>query len=223
MGSVLALLGVGGIPAVAAGGGGVLVNSTSTVHETSGASATFSFNNVAGTTILVMIAGFGDNVTGVTYNGDALSQVVVANNVNQDRCSIWRRTGAVDTGTNNVVISTDGSMEIYAVAVSLTGEDSGTPVDDFDSSSNASGAANTATPALTSQTGGLVFDVTSAYNPTTLTRAGGLTVTLMNEPNGGALNSAAAGYGPGSASFTAQWNFSPNSSYVHCAVAIAPA
>lgn len=83
-----------------------------------------------------------ERITGVTYNGAAMTSVVAQNNSafsNNVYCRMWRLI-APDTGTNNIVVSASASISMSAYGVSLTGVSQVAP------EASASGVESNSTP-----------------------------------------------------------------------------
>lgn len=123
-----------------------------------GASHTLS-HTVTGSNLYLLVGvslvgSVGRTVTGITYNGVALSSLGnIANSVTY-RTELWGLV-APATGAHNVVISTGGpGSTIVAGAISFTGVDQTTPTSGF-----ATATGNSANPAVTvaSATGDMVF------------------------------------------------------------------
>lgn len=87
-------------------------------------SLTFAFNNVAGDIVFVGIMTADTNaVTGVTYAGNAMTQVSTEQNVDTNlNCRLYVLENA-PTGSNNVIISSTGTIFMGTVgkAVSYSG------------------------------------------------------------------------------------------------------
>lgn len=93
-------------------------------------SSSYSFNNVGGD--LLIVAGLGHNagesITGITYNGDALTKAVDSQQGNV-QAYIWYLINPA-TGSNTVSVSATG-LE-YTFCQSLTGADLSDPIGDTD-------------------------------------------------------------------------------------------
>lgn len=113
-------------------------------------------HTVSGTNRILFVsvlggAAFGDNISGVTYNGDAMS-LAGKSATSGDRWNYLFYLIAPDTGTNTVSIS-DGGLGVGAtVATSYTGVNQGA----LDASGTTSGVG-------TSQTGSLTTTVDSCW------------------------------------------------------------
>lgn len=117
---------------------------------TVGTSHTFS-HTVTGSNPVLLVGVQGDNstgadtgITGVTYNGVAMTLVdVVWRGVGKRACYLWRLAGPA-TGAHNVVISASSSVFIQGYSVSYTGVDQTTPIDSHNTTSGSSGTSLTA-------------------------------------------------------------------------------
>jgi hypothetical protein len=88
-------------------------------------SATFSHTTSGADRILLVMTMHGgtttQNVTGVTFNGVALTKVADFYENSSSSCSAWWYLINPDIGTHNVVVSLSASRAIRAIAVSYTG------------------------------------------------------------------------------------------------------
>lgn len=134
----------------------------------SGTSLTTAFNNVAGNalTVGVRINSTSATVTGVTYAGVAMTKTAISpvdNATAGARNYIWYLL-APATGSNNVVISTSGAVQIIAGAVSFSGADTS----DFAGAENsATGTSDTPSVAVvTTRANSIVIDCVGADGDT---------------------------------------------------------
>jgi len=110
---------------------------------------TTTFNvTVASNSDRMMIMGFGhyqggNNISGATYNSDALTEVKAQAGSYGERAGLWGLV-APDTGTNSFVISGNDSWSGYGV-ISVYNVDQTLP----DTTGGASGNSNTASASLT--------------------------------------------------------------------------
>jgi hypothetical protein len=134
--------------------GAITVTGTSSVHSSFSNSVTFALNCTGATDPGVMVFLSNrtlGNVTGVTYNGDALTNEVEALNSGVAGHEIWSRTAA-DLGNNNVVISNSGFQLHTAYATCLSGTDQTDIVEA--TTSVATGFGSSITGSVTSLTDG---------------------------------------------------------------------
>jgi hypothetical protein len=144
----------------------VVTSSNNTVN-----SLTFAFNNVAGTLLVVNVATGNPNdggtltVTGVTYNGVALTKAVskghdlIGGTPGHSETSQWWLL-APATGSHNVVVTVTNHLggsnvgTILAGAVSFVGHDPTTPIGVVASNAEDGAATTTARTTLTGTTAG---------------------------------------------------------------------
>lgn len=102
---------------------------------TNGGENTSSFNHTVGTLtdglLIVMIAvrNGTDTISGVTYNGDALTLANTSSGNNM-KSEIWYRVNP-DAGTNSVSISGSFGDDYWAVAASYSGVDTSDPLNNI--------------------------------------------------------------------------------------------
>ena len=130
----------------------------------SGTSLTTAFNNVAGDalTVGVRINSTSETVSGVTYSAVGMTKLAgspVTNAGGGARNYIWYLI-APATGSNNVVVTTSGAVQIIAGAVSFSGADQ---TDMIGAENSATGTSATPSVALTTTvTDSIVIDCVGA-------------------------------------------------------------
>lgn len=136
------------------------VDATSTSNGASVSSLTWSHTCTGSDLVLVVTVGVfgGQTVTGVTYNGVALTQVGTDIQGSYNLSDIWKLTSPA-TGANNIVVSLSGTADaIRAGGISFAGA-SGT-VDGFASSKGAAaGSTVNASVNVTSKTSNKVVGI----------------------------------------------------------------
>lgn len=112
-------------------------------------------------------------VTGVTFNGVALSNVG-SYSANDPRASIWGLV-APDTGTHNVTVTFAGAASSNGAcyAMSFTGVDQTTPTGTFASANNTSTTPSVTSPSTDAN--GMIVSVVADYNGQTITISSGTT------------------------------------------------
>lgn len=142
------------------------------VGSKAGDGSSFTFSHTCTGTDLVLIVGVsllgsvGRTVTGITYNGVALTSIGNAANATTYRVEFWQLI-APATGTHNVVVSTGGPPDSVSIgSLSFTGAHQTTPVSGFTSATG-----NSANPAVTvtSTTNSMVATVCIDAGSTSLT------------------------------------------------------
>lgn len=117
-----------------------------TISAGVGTNPTWSFNNVAGSFLVV---GFAVNkntdvVTGVTYNGVAMSLALsFASPTSNNEYSYLYYLVNPATGTNTISITVSTSSTVHAGFASYTGVDLTSPIDGTDTASLTEGAGST--------------------------------------------------------------------------------
>lgn len=184
----------------------VAFDAVSSAEALSASSLTFSHTCTGSDrylTVGVNILGVG-TVTGITYNGVAMTQLVVIQNTPDCKVEIWG-LAAPATGANNVVVTLSGLEAVGSGAISFTGVDQSSSTSS--PQTNSADSATSSSVTVTSATGDMVVDIvgTSSMSPTV---GAGQTQRYTTSP--------AAGFGNGSteagaASVVMSWTFSSNS------------
>jgi hypothetical protein len=100
-------------------------------EPSSATSHTISHNNVSGDLLVasfVSVSNSGDVVTGVTYNGVALTKAVHRSHNSARTAYVWYLASPA-TGTHDLVISMSVSERAWGSVISLTGSDTSSPLD----------------------------------------------------------------------------------------------
>ena len=132
-------------------------------RDTAATSHTFAFNTtgVGSNNAIGVGVGYyspgGDTVTGVTYNGTALTQVVTIENGSNDAVDIWT-LGGNDVGNYNVAVSLSFSGDPCITPISVYNADQSTPV-----SNTATATGSNVSAVVTSAAGELAWDVGGGY------------------------------------------------------------
>lgn len=190
-------------------------------------SLTFSHTVGAGSNTLLIVAvmiltgGGGQTVSGVTYNGTAMSKLdgsssaMVADSGGSVRTELWTLK-APSSGAHNVVISlAGGGASFFAVASSWTGVDQTTPLGTAAKTTVASGDISVSP---SSATGDVVVDAVTENGVTIPTPGAGQTVLQQDN----SFKIGASSYKAGAASSTTMsWSSSDEKGQV--AVALKPA
>lgn len=136
---------------------------TYTSDESEATSHTFSMTVASGTSTVLVVCGCQENaivaITGITFNGDALTLHDAINATTWGRAEIWRRI-APDVATGNIVITLSGSDAEIAGAYAADGVDQTTPLRTAAKSTADSGTSVSDTVASVG-TDDLVLDVLS--------------------------------------------------------------
>lgn len=195
--------------------------------KANGTSVTFSHTCTGtGTTgVLYVIVGerFASAVTGVTYNGVAMTQISYNDpGANLVVCKVFRLLTPA-TGAHNVVVTASTARNLACTSLSFTGADQTTP---DGAVVNSNGGSSTAiSDAVTSATGEIVVDAAVIMENTasaaTLTVGSGQTSRSNQEQvSGGNGLVAAASTEAGAASVTMSWTASAASYWVHSSFAV---
>ena len=124
-------------------------NSSSVYNGTATTSQTLSHTTAGSDRILVVSTRTydGNTITGVTYNGVAMSEVGTAQAFasNTDRHRTWILVNPA-SGANNVVVSLSSALRIEVYAISFTGAaQTGQPDNNNQTNGNSSSATNSLT------------------------------------------------------------------------------
>jgi prepilin-type N-terminal cleavage/methylation domain-containing protein len=202
------------------GGSGVSVDAVSsgTTAAYTDTTMTVAHTTGSGSDRLMLVAiSYNNNddetVTGVTYNGTALTQVGERNNGNDAQVYIYILV-APDTGTHNVVINFSSALDEGAIAgvMTFTGVDQSTPLGTF--ASSIGDDSTPATVSISSASGELVFGVVSSEYEA-LTASSGQD-ERWNMSISGAGTNGAGGTDAGAPTVTMSWSLDP--SYNHWAI-----
>ena len=127
-------------------------------NDGGGAATSLTWSHTCtGSELVLLVGAFLDNltsdtITGVTYNGVALTKILGAvGSSNEGYMTFWYLI-APATGAHNVVVSFTPANNISACALSLTGSDPTAPIDSSNSGTN--GGGSTLTLATTVVSGG---------------------------------------------------------------------
>lgn len=165
---------------------------------------------------LLVSVDAGQAITGVTYNGVAMTSLGVVNyNSANEHLSLWYLL-APATGANNVVATASGSTFIIGVSASYYGVAQTSTFGTFASNSGATGAASTNTVVTTSSTQ-LVIDAVNNAAASTDTATASQTKRFQPATSGAALGDIAA---TGS-NMTLTWSFT-SSVWAQVSVAMNP-
>lgn len=132
---------------------------------TSASSSTFA-HDATGADVLVVMAtyqdgGVGRTISGITYNGVALTKIAAAGPLFAMRAEMWYLVGPA-SGSNNIVISYTGACVNHAHAgVNLVGVDTASPIG---TQSSTTSTAHSVSRTVTSATDELVLDVVRYFS-----------------------------------------------------------
>ena len=210
-------------------------SSSSSTHLTGNGTKTLTFpHTTANTANRILIVGVSINITnvaattvsGVTYNGIAMSQVGAHNDAgNTRRVELWSLLNPA-TGTNNVVVSVNipaaASVGVVAGATTLTGVDQSVPLGTFVSADGAAGGNSQAD--VSSVVNGMVLDTVATGEASTVT-VSGPQVAQWNLSDGTNANRDVTGAGSsrtGAPSVPISETFSATSNWSLGAISINP-
>lgn len=197
---------------------------------------TFPHTTTATGTNLVLVVGVSMNisgrntttVTGITYNGVALTQAGTATSNNQVT-EIWYLK-APATGNNNVVVTINvpgagnPTIGMVAGATTFTGADQTTPIRTFASNTDGGAASGFAYVNVTSSTNDYVFENLAMAAGTTVTGTPGVQAQQWATPSG-ATGRDVYGFGSiraGAPSVPMNETLSGNARWADAAVSIQP-
>ncbi len=185
---------------VNAGSNGVLVVSVAPLHEAQPSNA----------------------ITSVTYAGQALTKIVAASGTSVD-AELWYLLSP-QAGTNNVVVTVNGSADVVAAATDYFNVSQTTPLG---TPASANGQSASPSVTATSATGQLVVDALAFcadMAPASPSGSGQTQLWNSNSGTGSGSDSFGAGsYVDGAASVTMSWSVSQSDYWAEAAVGLIPA
>lgn len=183
-------------------------------------SLTFSHtvtSNGDGKIIVVGVTTMEITVSGVTYGGQSLTQVVRANGNNADS-EIWYLVDP-PTGTNDVVVTLGSSDEINAGAVSFTGVNQNNPIDA--SNTNTGKSKNPSVSVTTTTDNALLLDVVATQQEDLSGKAGaGQTIRWVEDFQNNVEGASSTKETTTAGSFTMQWNLNNSVDWSISAIAL---
>lgn len=201
-------------------------SNSSGVDQTGVNSLTFSHTVTGSNTILLVGAslrhdtGTGKTVTGVTFNGDAMTLVDQDTNNwgGQEYTSLWRLVNP-DAGTHDIVVTYSDVCD-YAIAggVSYTGVDQTAPIG---TATKANSDTGDPTVDVSSAAGELVVDSTIMDSPSTTVGAG--QTERVNIQAGTPTLSQGMSEEAGAATVTMSWDQTQSDAWAVVAVPLKPA
>jgi len=172
--------------------------------------------------LVVGVSSWGRLPTSVTYNGVALTLIVIQDTDPNYYASLWYLTAPV-TGTHDVVVTLDGSNPVIGGATSWTGADQSVPIG---ASGDATGTSTAPSVAISSATGEIVLDVLCSHRLDALTASGGADqIERWNDSYNYFSSRIMLGAGSseaGAASVTMSWTLSVSVTWGIAAAAIKP-
>lgn len=151
--------------------------------------------------------GTGQSVTGVTYNGVAMTSAGVAINGTTVRTSLWTLVNPA-SGTHDVVVSMSAAAVVAGGAHSYTGVDQTTPIG---TAATATGNSNAPSVNVSSATDQLVVDSGGHSNSTSNGTVGSGQTQSYHDKSTGAATSNVVAYGSreaGAPTVTMSWSTS---------------
>lgn len=153
--------------------------------------------------------GNGTEVTGVTYNGVAMTSAGSVLGSAADEVTIWYLV-APATGSNNVVVSFDNAVSgAVAGAINFTNVHQTTPTGSFVS---ATGTSTAPSVNASSESGGMVLDVLGVAPSKTATVGAGQT-ERWNVATSGNVERGCGSTEPGAASVTMSWSLNASDAW----------
>lgn len=203
----------------------ITLTASSSVHSSFSNSVTWALDCTGATNsgVLVFISNRNlVNITGVTYNGDALTEEVQSLNSGVDAHEMWSRP-ASDIGNYNVVISNSGFELHSAYAVCLSGTDQSDIVEATTSvTPSYSGSFTGSVTSLTD--GAWIMSGINTQNTRTLTPDGGETELFDEDNPDGSLGQTGVSYieKATAGSETLGWTLSSGDNYTMILAAVKP-
>jgi hypothetical protein len=166
-----------------------------------------SFNVPSGSEVLtVRFGGSSSAASSVTYDGDALTQLLYRSDGGTRASQFWERKNP-SSGTNNLIIENSGSRTYQVIITSLSGVNTAVTGDSEASNIYASSISST----LTTIADDLVLDV--VVSGQTATAGAGQTTQALNAGNTSASSKTAT-----TTSTTMSWTQSVADRFALCAV-----
>ena len=196
---------------------------------------TLVHNTFSGTNLVLVVgvsinlnSGPGVTVTGVTYNGVALTRAGFHNDsINVRRVEMWYLVNPA-TGNNNVVVTENiagpGVWGTVVGATTFTGADQTTPIRAF-ASNDSNGNTDAANVTVASGTNDMVLDTVALDGTHTVNSASGTQVQQWAQGSGGVTANDVYGYGSthgGAASVPMSEILSATSRWSDAAVSVQP-
>jgi len=170
---------------------------TVTTGQNTGASPlTYSHTVDSNTTCLIVTTsygGSGDDVSGVTWDGNSLTKVVVSSS--NAHAAFWRLTNPTP-GTGNVVVTKSGSTDRGTIsnAINVFGGSTATPIGDTSNAAVASGTS-VSSSIDTTETGSVsLILATKRPNGGNSIAVGGSQVAISNIDQAGTASGCRAGF-----------------------------
>lgn len=190
-----------------------------------GACTSLSWSHTVSGSETVLVIGFSgydttpDVVTGVTYNGVAMTLIPSSSGTNGGHTVAFYGLIAPTTGTNTVVVSASGTMtDLGAGAVSFTGAHQTTP---FGTANTATGSSTAPSVNVSSAADEIVVDTLSIIHNGTLTVDGSQT-QRWNAIGGFGFIKYGGSTETGAASTPMSWSNSTSQDWAISAVPVKP-
>lgn len=141
----------------------IIYDSTANSTGTGVSSLTYALNNSAGDVLVVGVCvndGAASHVSGITYNGVALTKSVENNDDSpgsQTSTSLWYLASPA-TGSHNVVVSLNGTYNVSSGAITFSGSNTSSPIGATTTKKQANGTSNTVS-ITTSYANSILVDV----------------------------------------------------------------
>ena len=161
-----------------------------------------------------------DSVSGVTYNGDAMTAVPSGATNNGEYYITLYYLIAPDTGSNTISVSVTGNVfDFGGAGISITGAHQATPLG---TAATATGTSTAPSVNVTSASGELVVDALAIVHGGTLSVGSGQT-SRWNAPTANAFVKHAGSTEAGAATTTMSWSNSTSQAWAIAAVPVKPA
>lgn len=165
----------------------------------------------------VIYAGGSFTVTGITYNGVAMTAIPSSAITGTYAVGLYGLI-APASGANTVSISVSGNVEIGFGAMSFTGADQTTP---FGTANTATGTSTTPSVTVSSASGEIVVDTGQIFHSGTLSVGGGQTSRWSSISTGGWVKHFGSTE-PGDTSVTMSWSNTTSQDWALSAVPVKP-
>lgn len=161
----------------------------------------------------------GDTVTGITYNGTAMTKLGTQSADAGGYTNLWGIANP-STGANNIVISMSSS-QVFATSASYTGCNTTTPFPDTEAGGSGSGTSLSASISISVNNSWLIL---AGRSPSRVPTAGANTIVRKtNGTSGDAGWLLDSGTAMGTGTQSLNWSYSPSATTYHVIGSIAPA
>ena len=197
----------------------IAVDATSSGEITSPATTTTVAHTCSGSDLVLVVAtAYVDPsiVSGVTYNGSAMTKSIERNDGDYLNCQLWYIIDP-STGANNIVAThtNTGTMKVFGV--SLTGAKTSDPIDVTGSETNGAGT-DPSLAVTTNNANSILVDVVTS--PGAVYTVGASQTEIDNVLSNSHTGAASYESGGAAGSYTMSWSEGGSNTSSHCILAV---